>query len=126
MASYLKTRFYYPVWLWGMFITISSLIPGKTMPRMPMWDWIAPDKIVHLAVYAIWAILLFKGLSNRMLVTRKIIVFGLGFLIFYGVLIEILQSAMYLGRSFEISDIVANCVGVFIGFGTYSYFIKQF
>jgi glycopeptide antibiotics resistance protein len=37
----------------------------------------------------------------------------------YGVLIEVLQEVMNLGRSFDALDIVADSVGVMFGFGVF-------
>jgi VanZ family protein len=126
MASYKHIRLFYPVWLWGIFISVISLLPGKTMPEVSLWDWIAVDKLGHFTVYAVWAIFLHRAFFQSGEFLNKKLVLGLASIILHGVLLEILQWAMYLGRFFEFSDIVANCIGVLGGTGTYFFFLKRF
>lgn len=126
MASYKHIRLFYPVWIWGIFISIISLLPGKTMPELSFWDWIAVDKIGHFTVYAIWAILLLRALYQSDDFSNKMFGWGLGSIILHGIFLEILQWAMFVGRFFEFSDIVANCIGVLGGTGAYFFLFKRF
>ena len=43
----------------------------------------------------------------------------------YGVLIEVLQSAMALGRAYDIDDIIANIVGCFLGILLMSFIARK-
>ncbi len=126
MASYKQIRIFYPVWLWGIIITAISLLPGKTMPDVSFWKWIAVDKIGHFAVYAIWVVLLLQVSSKSGYVSKRHLTVGLVFIMAYGVFLEVLQRVLYLGRFFEFSDIVANCIGVLFGAGTYFFLLKRF
>lgn len=63
------------------------------------------DKVIHFTLFFIFTLLLyFSGLikKNYMLLAIPISV---------GILIEILQHLMGLGRSFELLDILANSLG---------------
>jgi len=99
-------------------ITILSLLPGKTMPALDFWDWLAMDKIGHCAVYAIWMLLFLLAWRNNPAP-------GAFALALTGVLLEWLQGSFYRDRFFEISDIVANCAGILLGWMAFNHLLKQ-
>ena len=53
---------------------------------------------------------------------NSLILLGVG--IGYGILIEVLQGSMHLGRSYEVDDIIANTVGAILGVLTIG-FVKR-
>jgi VanZ family protein len=67
------------------------------------------DKVEHLAAYVLLA-LWFTGLVAR----GRYWAVGAG-LMALGLLIEVLQWRMHLGRSAEVSDMLANALGVVVG-----------
>jgi VanZ family protein len=67
------------------------------------------DKVEHLAAYVVLAVW-FTGLVAR---GRYWVVAG--GLLALGVLVEVLQGLMNLGRSAEVSDMLANTLGVVVG-----------
>lgn len=97
-------------WAWGALVTILSLLPGKTLSRVDIWDLTGIDKIGHFLVYMVWAVLLRLSFFRR----------GAGFwppmaIVAYGMLLEWMQQAFYLDRFLEVSDIAANTAGVLVG-----------
>jgi len=49
----------WPGILWGVIILIITGIPGNYFPKVTtFWDWLSPDKIVHLFLFSIFVLLL--------------------------------------------------------------------
>lgn len=97
-----------------MFLT---LMPGRSMPDLSIWDFFAFDKAVHASVYAVLVFLLIIGftkqhtlISLRFRPKRHAFIAGLA----YGLLLELIQIASP-GRSFEYLDIAANSTGCLLG-----------
>lgn len=88
----------------GAFIGYESLLPGSGLPPTQH-----SDKIVHFAAYFALALLLCSALSARRRFAVCAAVIG------YGGLIEILQSAMALGRTGSWLDMAANIAGAIFG-----------
>jgi VanZ family protein len=100
-----------PAIIWAALILILTLLPGKTIPGVPVWGI---DKIAHLFLFAVLMYLALQGLGNQGIVKKKIIILFL--LCFsYGILIEILQNFIP-GRSFSVYDITANTAGIAVGY----------
>lgn len=68
------------------------------------------DKIVHLSIFVILGIIFMTVFSRT-----KFLVF-IQIMLLYAFLTEILQDIMDMGRSLETLDIVADCIGVCIGY----------
>ncbi len=66
------------------------------------------DKWVHIAIFSALSFLMTLGFPNTQ---RNMI-----FLVFYGVLIEILQGTLTVTRSFDLFDIVADIIGIAVGY----------
>ncbi len=92
-------------------IAFVCLIPlGDTHPpRIPYFD-----KYVHVFLFAALAFVWSKGLTKYGL--QHALKISALCCIAYGVVIEILQEAMQLGRAFEWLDIGADVVGVTLAF----------
>lgn len=111
---------WFPIF-WTLFVVAAHGIPGTELPR-PYWSLFEFDKIVHMLFFCMlvfaWMNGLFKqSASYKLKVHAPKLV--LGFTITLGVLLETLQSTIFVGRSFQWSDIVADCTGVGIGFGLF-------
>jgi VanZ family protein len=98
--------------LWTLFIASSCLLPATTFRSFSFDTLLELDKIVHFVLYAVFTI--FWGVSIKDIkLKQKIALLLTG--IIYGILIEVLQSSMALGRSYDIGDIVSNTIGCVIG-----------
>ena len=97
------------------------------MPQTSLWeDLLSFDKVVHFFIFSVLVFLMIIGLSKQysFLVLRKNAVsISLGVGILYGLLIELIQYLIP-GRSFEITDILANTLGCFIGLGAFHLIYK--
>lgn len=70
------------------------------------------DKIIHSIAYFFLTGLWFLALLPQRGFTVKTIVLISVALIFYGIIIEVLQGVFTLTREADVYDILANCVGV--------------
>jgi VanZ family protein len=80
------------------------------------------DKVIHVTLFLVLSYFWMRGLSAQnqfKKVQAKAVLITVIATITYGVLIEVLQEVMHLGRSFDALDIVADSVGVMFGFGVF-------
>lgn len=96
-------------------------IPGTELPR-PYWSLFEFDKVAHMLFFSIltfsWMNGFFKQSASYKLkvhAAKLILVFALTL----AVLLETLQSTIFVGRSFQWSDIIADGTGVGAGFGIF-------
>lgn len=101
-----------PAILWTLFIASSCLLPASAFKSFSFDSLIQLDKLVHLILYITFVILWYLAWPKwKRSYSYVLLVVG----IMYGVLIEILQSEMSLGRSYDIADILANTIGAILG-----------
>ena len=80
------------------------------------------DKVIHITLFLVLSYFWMRGLSAQKQfkkVQEKAVLITVVSAITYGVLIEVLQEVMHLGRSFDLWDIAADTVGVMFGFGIF-------
>ena len=80
------------------------------------------DKVIHVTLFLVLSYFWMRGLSAQnqfKKVQEKAVLITVITAITYGVLIEILQEVMHLGRSFDAWDIAADSLGVMLAFGVY-------
>ena len=108
--------------LYTLLIIIISLIP---IPHIPLretsfFQW---DKFFHLLVYLIMSLM---WITNGFLKTKKFKWSYLFYVFFIGLLIEFFQFLLPNGRCFEIEDVIANGLGILLGFSiSYLYIFKN-
>jgi len=97
--------------LWAVIIFILSVMrtPKLTGVQIPYLD-----KIAHIVMYAIFAFLLLLAFHHLIQTNKKVILLIVSVSLGYGILMEFAQKKIFLSRSFEISDIVANLTGILI------------
>jgi VanZ family protein len=98
--------------LWTIFIASSCLLPAAAFRSFSFDTLLELDKIIHFVLYAVF-ILLWALAIRDISMKQKITLLLIG--VTYGILIEVLQSTMALGRSYDIGDIVSNTLGCIIG-----------
>ena len=91
------------------FLTYMLLRPGIEGIDLPfMFSGI--DKILHLFIFAM------LGFSFMAAFPRILFLYFFQIMLAYGLLTEILQDEMQLGRSLETLDLVADIFGVLLGY----------
>lgn len=88
-------------------ILVAVLIPGGNLPKVGLGGF---DKVVHIGMFAVWAIAVRYDFESRPFSFLPAFLAGL----FFSALTEILQLAVE-GRSFDLYDIAANAFGVAAG-----------
>ena len=91
------------------FLTFMLLKPGiENVEYAFMFEGI--DKILHLSIFT------FLGFSFIASFPKIKFAYFIQIMIIYALFTEILQDEMHLGRSLEFLDLVADTVGVLIGY----------
>jgi VanZ family protein len=92
----------------GIIVTL-SLLPASDFPKVPLFPGV--DKVIHVAMYFILAVTLLWAFRETNAARWKLY----GFIVTWGLIMEIVQNLMNLGRSFSLLDILANITGAFLG-----------
>ena len=118
----------FPALLWALFILIICGIPGQHLPRLDFWKWVRPDKLVHLFVFAVLCYLLINGFvkQERLNLFRKNPKLCAVLLsISYGIVIECLQEYVFIDRTGDVRDAIANSIGAFAGLWCFNLLQKK-
>ena len=115
------TRHIYPGLLCGIIIMIICGLPGSYFPKIrTFWEWLGPDKVVHLIMFGVFAFLVIFGYREeyRSRDTRyrtRLTVITLIISMAYGALTEALQLYLFKGRYGSIYDFLADVIGCLLG-----------
>jgi len=126
-------RRFWPAWLWAMVILLLTGLPGSYFPTVnSFWDWLGPDKLVHLFIFGVLVFLILMGYREQYFSSKKRYWFGIASVIItslYGMLTEVLQLYVFVGRSGNRFDFYADTVGAILGwivfFAVYRKKIRQ-
>ncbi|MGE5356245.1 MAG: VanZ family protein [Deltaproteobacteria bacterium] len=107
--------------LTSVIIIAVSLIPQPEIKDKSIFTFEGADKVVHFLMYAFLMFIWIKSESNmkKFWIKKNYLASGLIYCFSLGLILEILQYFMFLGRSLEFFDIIANFSGtlsVFIFF----------
>ena len=106
-------------------------LPGKYFPTVVcFWDWLGPDKIIHLILFALLSFASLWGYRNlffdinyphrkRLFITISLIS------ILYGGLTELLQKYLFINRYCSLYDFLADTVGCFIGIILFHFLVQK-
>mgnify|MGYP001084770177 CR=1 FL=1 len=106
-------RGYIPAILWSLFIASSCLLPASSFHRFSLNSLFELDKLIHLILYFVLVVLWAISSGTNYGANKKFIIVLMS--IAYGVLIELLQAMMGMGRAYDLDDIIANTVGCILG-----------
>lgn len=116
--------FRHMIWsfLWIIIVGFMYAIPGQDLPSISLWDVLNFDKAAHLLVFLILTLTLMVGLKKQQ--RYSYIQRNAGWVVFvfatlYGGTLELLQGCVFLQRTSDVLDFIANTVG--IGFGMLFY-----
>jgi len=101
--------------LYAALIIALSSIPGHSMPRVEL---LSQDKLIHLAEYAIFSILVARAVQGRTAVPGRIFLATFIACTLFGLMDEGYQ-ALIPGRDASLLDWLADTLGVLIGSGAY-------
>lgn len=102
--------------LWAAFILLVMSLPGKDLPDFDFWAIDIEDKLGHVAVFGLLAILLVWGLYRREERPTKKSLWIIFFItVFYGGATEVLQGVALPSRYASVLDFVADTIGSGLG-----------
>jgi VanZ family protein len=104
-----------PALIWGLLILVSIGFPGSNLPDVSVYS---ADKFAHAFIFFVFSFLLAKGLlmQNKLLTLKKEpVYFTLLISLFYGVLTEVLQDKIFIERTADVMDMIANATGAVLG-----------
>ena len=116
-----------PTLLWATVILLLTLLPAASLPVTPAWELISFSTASHAFVFFLLAFLMLRSFTNQNTFSYLYQNAGIATFIIsvlFGVMIEILQSTMGLGRQGDIMDVVSNTIGTFMGILIY-YLFRQ-
>ena len=114
-----RIRAFLPAGIWGICIVFLSVTPGAVIRKLQLSDLFSYDKLGHLIFYAAFVILLSRGFF----VLRKgdlrdsDITASTVFAFLVGAALEVFQSLAFIGRNFDVFDLIANIIGCATGWG---------
>jgi VanZ family protein len=100
-------------------LTFLLLLPGNDLEASSWWETYKIDKLVHIVTFSILSLSTSITLSKlRVLIDTNYRLMTLILVVctIFGTILDFLQQELRVGRSAELLDIVADCVGVLLGF----------
>jgi VanZ family protein len=100
-------------------LTFLLLLPGNDLEGSSWWETYKIDKVVHIVTFSILSLSTSITLSKlRVLIDTNYRLMTLILVVctIFGTILEFLQQELRVGRSVELLDIVADCIGVLLGF----------
>jgi VanZ family protein len=104
-------KVYGPAILWGMFILIATLTPGKSLPSSSLFRF---DKLIHIVIFGVFAWLVLRAyfLSGKIESNKTNVYFIVGATtILFGIAIEGIQQFIP-DRGADRYDVIANTFGI--------------
>lgn len=107
-------RHWLPAIGWAAVILALYATPGADFPELEGWNLLRIDKIAHFCIFTIFFVvmkvaMIKSGATSRVWLTT--VLTGC----VYGISLEVIQGAIFVGRFFEWSDLAANVLGVLVG-----------
>lgn len=114
--------------IWAILILIMCAIPGGSLPKSNLFNIPNLDKIVHAALY--FPLAFFLGAEFDLSKRNLLRIFGplitMVIVAIYGGLIEIMQDRLFVNRSADIVDFLADVMGGLAGLTIYYLFFRPF
>ena len=125
------TEDFYPGLIIAIFIMVIMGLPGNYFPKVvSFWDWLGPDKVIHLIVFGILSYSMLWGyrkkiLSHDVRYIKKSFLLTLLLSVSYGALTELMQKYVFINRFGSIYDFIADAMGCVLGAITFFYYYKK-
>lgn len=97
-------------------ILVLSLI---NLNRLPFETFNQSDKLEHFIAYFVLMLVWLTALHQQKIKLNKLQLFVL--LVLFGIIIEVLQSVLTDYRTLDVFDVLANTIGLSLGFISYKY-----
>jgi len=120
-------RYNFPGIMWGIIIMILMGLPGHDFPNTSFINIPNFDKIVHFGLFFVFVFLLLRGFAKQFqfaFLKNNALLISLLIGIAYGGLTEILQGTVFIERTCDFYDFLADTVGCVLGM-TFFLFLKR-
>jgi VanZ family protein len=106
-------KIYKYAYLWAIVVTILCGTNGNSLPHFDFSSLIRIDKIAHLFLFGTETFLIAIAAKKLYYDKTKFQIIFPAFLIgtAFGIIIEILQATVFINRSFDYLDMIANTIG---------------
>lgn len=101
------------LFFYTLLLTYMLLRPANSLPKDIYW-FEGADKVVHFGIFGVLSFL-YKATFSRQAFGRCFLI-----LILYGIATELAQEYMHLGRSGDPLDLLADAIGIVLGYGAMS------
>ncbi|MEE4176117.1 MAG: VanZ family protein [Bacteroides sp.] len=111
-------KFLLPALAWGLLILLAISLPPGNIPRTGLFSLPHFDKLVHVALFAGWGLLLFAGFRKQKpgsFFQQNPAMIAVAFGLVYGILTELLQHFCLSGRHGNYFDVIADVFGTVFG-----------
>ncbi|HEY9115635.1 MAG TPA: VanZ family protein [Bacteroidales bacterium] len=119
----------WPAIVWALVVLVLTGFPGSYIPKVTgFWEWLSLDKLVHVVIFATLGFLLFYGFHEQYLKSKRRYLYVLAVLMAtmaYGMITEILQRYIFIGRNGNMYDFLADSVGGVLGFLAFILYNKK-
>ena len=103
-------------------------LPGTYFPGVTtFWEWLTPDKIIHIFIFGVQAFLLlfafgeqYSSVRNRLIYSSLLLI-----VVLFALLTEVLQAYVFIGRDGNLYDFIADVIGVGVGFVAHILYFKK-
>ncbi len=113
---------------WAAVVMALCGIPGNDLPQLTFIEWMQPDKFVHLFMFAPLNYLLIRGFGKQTsfsALNRSPKMYATIISILYGILTEVLQKILFIGRTCDVRDAAADALGAFCGILLFNFLTKR-
>ncbi|NRB64406.1 MAG: VanZ family protein [Saprospiraceae bacterium] len=127
LHHYIKKIFripWLPALMWAGLILWGSLV-NEAPVLLPKQQFLGADKLVHALAYAGLGFLTLAGIKYHSKIKDSTLntLLALGICLFFGIALEVVQGILVVERHFEYLDMLANAVGLGLGWIAYYLFI---
>lgn len=125
------TEDFYPGLIISIFIMVIMGLPGNYFPKVvSFWDWLGPDKVIHLIVFGMLSYSMLWGyrkkiLSHDVQYIKKSFLLTLLLSVSYGALTELMQKYVFINRFGSIYDFIADAMGCVLGAIVFFLYFKK-
>lgn len=112
--------FWFPI-SWTVALIVAHAVPGQHVPTVE-WDLFQLDKVVHFVLFAIFSFL-WHSAFHKQTARYKLKVYSLRIVgissILLALALETMQSTIFVNRSFQWTDLIADSAGALAGLGIF-------
>jgi VanZ family protein len=108
-----------PALAWSLIILLLYGVPGSDIPRMDLMSLLSMDKLAHAGFFAMQVHLLitaFRKQTRSPICKYNAIRLSIAISAGYGIVLELIQGAVFSERTTDWLDLLANLVGCGLGF----------